>query len=477
MNTEELAPVKSGWRKLLQTWLDGARRTLGATECMVMRIGVVSAMMLIPAAAPAQTNVDLRIQGKDVDFSGANSTRPAQTGSALPATCNTCTATNTWTVQGGGAASFPAMAVSAGNTAMTIGAMCSALSPCNVRVGTTVYAFASAVTATLKAGTGTAFVYVDTSGNLTVGHNFGAGNLTCSGACVALNGITAFPADSIPIWTWSAISGDWNANGGTDQRAFLSQKVVTCGTNLQCVNSGSRLTINAPLPSTVAYTGQSNTWSAGTQDFHAAAHTLPSKNGLTSALPSTCTVGEEYFATDAAAGQNKYLCTAANIWTQQSGGGGGGIGLTAPLVDFADHSSTATTAAQTLTSLTLPAGKMAANNNYAILAVSGLQATAANSMSLSFGGTTVLLGNNAASLGLGSGTTFTVECKVIRTASNAQKISCVTELGQNLAGPYVTFTTGAEDLTANVVVTVKAATNGNAGDVVLKTLEFRPVNF
>jgi hypothetical protein len=706
-NTKELARPESGWREPLR-----AGRSAGR---MAARLGVICALALLPGAAQAQTAVDLRTQGKDVDFSGASSTRPAQTGTSLPATCNVgaafflsgapagsnwygCTATNTWSVQGGGAASFPAMAVSAGTTVLTIGATCSTLSPCNVRVSTTVYAFTSAVSATLVTGTGTAFVYVDTSGNLTVGHNFGAGNLTCTGACVALNGITAFPPDAIPVWSWGAIGGVWNVNGGTDQRAFLSQKVVTCGTNLQCTNSGNGLTINAPvgltsvngttqqisaataagvvtlslpsnlllpsgtifpasipssvvsdtnvtgslsgnvltlgwagtlaksrLLSTVVYTDQSNSWSAGTQDFHLAAHTLPARNGLTAAIPSTCAVGEEYFATDATAGQNKFLCTSTNTWTQQSGGGSGGGGgitgvngttqqistvtasgvvtlslpsdlllpsgtifpaavptsvsndtnvtgsisgnvltfgwsgtlaksrllstvvytdqsntwsagtqdfhlaphtlpaqngltaalpssctvgeeyfavdaragqnkylctaantwtqqsgagqLTAPLVDFADHSSTATSSTQTLTSVTLPAGAMGANNNYAILAISGLQATTGNSIALSFGSTTVLLGNNSSTLGLGSGTTFLVECTVIRTGSSAQKISCISGLGQNLAGPYVAFTTGSENLSANVVVTVSASTNGNAGDVVLKTLELRPVNF
>jgi len=62
----------------------------------------------------AQTSVDLRTQSKNVDFSGATSTKPAKTGTSLPSTCSTgevffrtsvpagsnlygCTATNTWT--------------------------------------------------------------------------------------------------------------------------------------------------------------------------------------------------------------------------------------------------------------------------------------------------------------------------------------------------------------------------------------------
>jgi hypothetical protein len=40
------------------------------------------------------------------------------------------------------------------------------------------------------------------------------------------------------------------------------------------------------------------------------------------ALP--CAVGQRAFATNATAGQNIYLCTATNTWTQLTGGGGGG---------------------------------------------------------------------------------------------------------------------------------------------------------
>ncbi|MBV8730552.1 MAG: hypothetical protein JO336_12170, partial [Acidobacteriia bacterium] len=72
-------------------------------------------------------------------------------------------------------------------------------------------------------------------------------------------------------------------------------------------------------------TNTGNVYTAGTQDFRAAAHTLPAVTGLTSARPSTCTIGEMYFATDAIAGQNWYFCTATNTWTQQVNGGGGGV--------------------------------------------------------------------------------------------------------------------------------------------------------
>lgn len=64
------------------------------------------------------TQVDLRTQSKSVDFSGAATTKPFRSGTALPSTCSAgevfwltsaapganvygCTATNTWTVEGG----------------------------------------------------------------------------------------------------------------------------------------------------------------------------------------------------------------------------------------------------------------------------------------------------------------------------------------------------------------------------------------
>ena len=78
------------------------------------------AVLVIPASA--QTAVDLKTQSKDVDFSGATSTKPLQSGTALPATCSTgqlffltsapsganiyaCTAQNTWGLETGGSGS------------------------------------------------------------------------------------------------------------------------------------------------------------------------------------------------------------------------------------------------------------------------------------------------------------------------------------------------------------------------------------
>lgn len=58
----------------------------------------------------------------------------------------------------------------------------------------------------------------------------------------------------------------------------------------------------------------------GPWDASGATYTLPAKRGTTAQLPATCIPGAEYFATDATPGQNKYLCTATNTWTQQQTG-------------------------------------------------------------------------------------------------------------------------------------------------------------
>ena len=79
----------------------------------VFLLGVLGGLTLA-----AQTQIDLRTQTKNVDFSAANSTRPFKTGTVLPASCVPgalffqtnapaganlygCTAANTWSVQGG----------------------------------------------------------------------------------------------------------------------------------------------------------------------------------------------------------------------------------------------------------------------------------------------------------------------------------------------------------------------------------------
>jgi len=72
-------------------------------------------------------------------------------------------------------------------------------------------------------------------------------------------------------------------------------------------------------------------------DFSGAGVTAPVKTGLLGDRPAACTRGQIYFATDAAAGQNLFFCTATGspgTWSQMSGSGGGNgatIGNGAPV--------------------------------------------------------------------------------------------------------------------------------------------------
>ncbi|HET8546442.1 MAG TPA: hypothetical protein VFL57_00480, partial [Bryobacteraceae bacterium] len=255
---------------------------------------MLAAAFLLAAAAYSQTRINLRSQSRDVDFSAADSTRTAKTGSALPATCVIgetffktnapaghnlygCTAGNVWTAVGdavpsaignasrvlssdgtnlewralgGDVAGLPeALAVTAiqgrpvsatapaggqtliwdaaasrwipangawggllsdladlkvvrkTDTQLTIGDSCTAAQPCTVRLGTNVYTFRSNFVVNLTGGSGSAHIYIDENGNLTVGHTLA---LTCSTGCVETPGISAYPPNSIPLASWSA---------------------------------------------------------------------------------------------------------------------------------------------------------------------------------------------------------------------------------------------------------------------------------
>jgi predicted nucleic acid-binding protein len=69
-----------------------------------------------------------------------------------------------------------------------------------------------------------------------------------------------------------------------------------------------------------------NTYPSGTTQTFAGAlvaggsdRTAPIKTGTT--LPTTCTQGDVYFKADETAGQNLYFCTATNTWTKMAGSG------------------------------------------------------------------------------------------------------------------------------------------------------------
>ncbi|PWT99273.1 MAG: hypothetical protein C5B51_27620 [Terriglobia bacterium] len=157
---------------------------------------------------------------------------------------------------GGGAGGGAGMASQLGDygvsrysdTVLVLGGNCSPSTPCNVRIGGTVYSMTGSSQVNLAGGTGTAYIYLDFSGNLNVGHNL---TLSCSGGCTAISGITAFPVNSIPLFTWSATSNTWDS-AGVDRRAFLSAKALIAGSGIVTVETGPQTLIavdSATIPS------------------------------------------------------------------------------------------------------------------------------------------------------------------------------------------------------------------------------------
>jgi hypothetical protein len=138
---------------------------------------------------------------------------------------------------------------------LTIGANCSAATPCNVRFGSVTASITASATATISAGSGTAFFYVAADGTVDIG---GSGlTLNCSAGCQVQSGTAQFPANTIPLFTWSAQNGAWNANGGSDQRALLSSKTLVAGTGVAITESGASSTV--AIDTTVVPTYLTNT--------------------------------------------------------------------------------------------------------------------------------------------------------------------------------------------------------------------------
>ncbi len=225
----------------------------------LFQLNLIASLLAVSAAG--QTQIDLRTQAKDVDFSGASSTKPIQTGTSLPAVCSVgqtflltnaslgqnlyvCTAPNAWTRQGG-AATLTQLADFAVTwtdvQTLTVGANCGQTTPCNLRLGSTVTSFTQGCTVSLEDGTGTAYVYFDPTGALTVGHNL---TVSTSDGCVAESGVSNFPPGSIPLYTWSAVDGSWDTQGGLDYRAMLAAKGIAASTGILSVDSATSTTIS-----------------------------------------------------------------------------------------------------------------------------------------------------------------------------------------------------------------------------------------
>ena len=302
------------------------RERLSSLKTMAV-VGVLCAAV----STRAQTTVDLRTQSKTVDFTAAAFTRPIKTGVTPPASCavgdlffdtdaapganlSACVAPSTWSplVSGGSASELAGFKVTGGGTALAVS--CTA---CSYRIGGKVFLFAGDMGASGLTGTGaaaTVFVYLDVSGT----PRFGYDGTVVTGATLSglagQTGVTQIPADTIPVASCTVSANQFGAC--TDLRAVYSRMVAAAGNGIAVLENATTGTTTISVnPAVVGLLAGANTWT-GVNNFASASHTLPVKTGTVANRPSTCTVGELYFATDAAtAGKNLHFCTATNTWT------------------------------------------------------------------------------------------------------------------------------------------------------------------
>jgi len=210
----------------------------------------------------AQTQVDLRTQGKDVDFSAATSTRPMKTGSSLPATCNSgelfflttaqpgtnvygCAPANVWNSEGSGSAGSSGGSGGSGGGAVysvagktgTVTLQATDLSDCKMSyLSSTVLLVnscsflypdqavqsLSAAAITIVGGSGTIYVYASPAGTVNVVEN-GTLVIACTGCTDAGEGIS-FPPDVAPLGVWGATitPGNWDPAPVSDQRTLIT---------------------------------------------------------------------------------------------------------------------------------------------------------------------------------------------------------------------------------------------------------------
>jgi hypothetical protein len=251
------------------------------------------------AIAWGQTAVDLRTQSKNVDFSGAPSTKPFQTGTAIPPICSTgqmfflttapagsnvygCEATNIWALQGGGSGGTGggASAVNQLTDAICVRSIATRVT-CSFPAGGTNFgnsnystSFSTNWTVTISSGAATATTFYqywnpNSPGTIsidTTGSSFSG--IVCNAGCTLVRtGVTGYPVDVKPIsrLTAGAAASTWdsftsclptNGSGCIDDRALLSLSVTKAGTNLtSSVDAHGIKTISADPTSLLAWTG------------------------------------------------------------------------------------------------------------------------------------------------------------------------------------------------------------------------------
>jgi hypothetical protein len=266
----------------------------------------ISLLLVIPLALGAQTMVNGgRIFKGTLDASGAASTLPYRTGAGSPAGRDTCGKPGETYFQTEAPAGQNVWGCTAAGAPGTWSQMTAGAS---VATGTSAPG-GSCSAGALYVRTDMQQFYICSATNTWQLASYGSG-VSANKPANCVTGQVFLATDAGALW-FCAVAGSpgtWQSLGGALASVFGRTGAVTA----QAGDYTAAQVTNA------AQTNAGNTFTAGTQNFSGAAHTLPAVTGVTASRPPTCTIGEMYFATDATAGQNWYYCTAANTWTQQS---------------------------------------------------------------------------------------------------------------------------------------------------------------
>ncbi len=260
-------------------------------------IGVVAlstSFLTLLSNGYGQTQINLATQGRNVDFTSAPYTKPIRSGTSLPATCsanefflNTSAAAgqnlfacivNSWTL----------MAAPSGLSDPGANGFVKRTGPNS--------------TAAVPAPSGTVVGTTDTQ-TLT-GKSIDSSEIN-SGVLTAAR-MPAFTGDVMsPSGSTNTALATVNQTPGTFGDATHSLQVT--------VDSKGRVTSLNAFPI-----------SGGTSSNGMASTTSALASGALASIPSSCTTGALYLSTDQPTGQQLYICSAANSWTQSLSLGGSG---------------------------------------------------------------------------------------------------------------------------------------------------------
>jgi hypothetical protein len=268
-------------------------------------------LFALAGSAWGQTQVDLRTQSRNVDFSGAIETRPEKTGTVLPATCNAgdlffktsapsganlygCVATNTWSVlSGGGGSSGGAQDfdIQTGDLVYCVDTGSSSNYACNLSPPVTAYSAGMVVQVKANTtNTGAATLNLNSLGAEPIlkgkNHTLEANDILGGQVITVVFDGSAFEMQSqIANYLTAGPSGGIVVNHATFPWTVDVQTSVICFSNDVC----------APT---------------GTLDLSGAALAKPSRQA--SSDPATCLEGESYYNITLHVRRD---CTATNTWS------------------------------------------------------------------------------------------------------------------------------------------------------------------